>query len=830
MLDTLFGASWKVRNKKRWINIHKISDGMQRISNICHCEVIYIFFIYMLLSSIAMQITNTNDDGFYDKDFYVNDVSETVEVCRKQNSTKNSFKDSTFQQFLLKLKNKHVDLVIARNQVYHPDARVHLTSPEEHRIYFYHEDIAKDLNKFYIGILRFSDYSVPFSAIQTQRLITGSAFLLETKVNLHCPLDMWPLVLPYNQTKDCFLCKIICSHYAKEAQYTASMIAANCSRLLKKFDKITLPPNEPDSSENSDHISRIRKQKRSVKTPEGPKTCSLYLESDQLFHKFVGNGDVLDTINRMLTLINRLDSLFRSTDFDGDGWADNIGFLVKRVAISNATDDGPQLTTKADMTAREYLEKFSNNDFSEYCLAIAFTFKDFSGKAGSAYTAFSDGFISGGICQEAVEIDSQNITYNTVLITYLLKGKRRTDMDMLLTLAHEVGHSFGAFHDEEAWCTGSEEHGKFIMSHTTNSGYKANNLKFSNCSLITMLPVITLRGHCLTHENYAPQCGNGVPEEGEECDCGWSPHCNVIDHCCTPADETSGPDRPCTIRRSQGKLCSPSVSPCCTDTCMYTPKMMNLTCNSLNYCSYPSMCNGTSPHCPQKYLPEGTVCNGGLQVCSHGRCFIGMCHFYNLSTCFCHGVKECEVCCQKNNICAPLSYFISLNDSMLHHSGAQCTSGQDLISLPTSSWLSEIYVLAAHLKQYWVHYVFFGLIIVFITGLLAFSCSAEETNGSKSLRYGKMMGIEALGQCLSSVYSEILQEIDTYYKEATKRTETQKMPMGYLKALSRLKALFPDASVEYLSKIVTISATEEVAVKLLVIQGFKMRTFSHKIQ
>ncbi|RUS79376.1 hypothetical protein EGW08_012867, partial [Elysia chlorotica] len=718
-----------------------------------------------------------------------------------------------------------VNLVVAKNQVYQPDASVYLTVTEEHIINFYHEDIAKDLNKFYIGSLLFSNHSVAFSAVQAHGLITGSAFLLGTKVNLYCPLDIWPGV-PFdigNETTKCFSCKVFISPYSKKIQNSERNISANYSGNVNKLDGLTPIDTSPEPYENSNQVSRLRKQKRSSKSHQIPKTCSLYLESDPLFYKFVGNRDFRYTINKMLNLINSLDSIFRSTDFDGDGWADNVGFIVKKVGIK--TDSDRHLTTKADMVATEYLREFGSHNYSEYCLAIAFTFKDFSGTAGSAYTAFSDGSQAGGICQKQVGVDSSNYTsFNTVLLTYLLNGRRRTEIGTLLTLAHEVGHSFGAHHDEEPECTGTEEHGNFIMNPMTNSGYKVNNFKFSNCSLRNMLPVIALRDQCLTHGNFTPQCGNGLPEEGEECDCGWSQHCDMVDHCCTPADQTEGPDRPCTLRRSQGKFCSPSVSPCCTDTCTFIPKAMNTTCNRLSYCSYPSSCNGLSSHCPHSYLPEGTACNGGLQVCSQGRCLLGACQYHNLSVCFCHGANQCETCCQQNNSCAPLSYFISLNNSPLLQDDALCS---ERLRYPTDSlsisWLSEILVLTAHLRQYWIYYVFFGAIIVFINAVLTFSCSAEETDNSKSLRYGKMLVVEALEQHMSEVYDDILKEIDTYYKEAVTRSKAQKMPMGYLKALSRLKALFPAASVEYLSKIVKISATEEVAVKLLIIQGFKMK-------
>lgn len=50
-------------------------------------------------------------------------------------------------------------------------------------------------------------------------------------------------------------------------------------------------------------------------------------------------------------------------------------------------------------------------------------------------------------------------------------------------------------------------------------------------------------------------CGNGVVEEGEECDCGWEEDCN--DPCCHPQRLHHVPHEiPC--RLADGAVCSPS--------------------------------------------------------------------------------------------------------------------------------------------------------------------------------------------------------------------------------------------------------------------------------
>ena len=66
-------------------------------------------------------------------------------------------------------------------------------------------------------------------------------------------------------------------------------------------------------------------------------------------------------------------------------------------------------------------------------------------------------------------------------------------------------------------------------------------------SLVTFSTVIT--------EPQTALCGNGVVEEGEECDCGWAEDC--AEECCWPQRTEFPPnERPCTLRPN--KVCSPT--------------------------------------------------------------------------------------------------------------------------------------------------------------------------------------------------------------------------------------------------------------------------------
>jgi hypothetical protein len=82
----------------------------------------------------------------------------------------------------------------------------------------------------------------------------------------------------------------------------------------------------------------------------------------------------------------------------------------------------------------EYLTFFDRYDFSKYCLAYMFTDLNFdNGTAGLASI--------GTVCQR---------TQNSGFVTLRSHGEVRNDNDSYLTFAHELGHSFGAEHDDKS--------------------------------------------------------------------------------------------------------------------------------------------------------------------------------------------------------------------------------------------------------------------------------------------------------------------------------------------------------------------------------------------
>ncbi|XP_031549021.1 disintegrin and metalloproteinase domain-containing protein 12-like [Actinia tenebrosa] len=159
-----------------------------------------------------------------------------------------------------------------------------------------------------------------------------------------------------------------------------------------------------------------------------------------------------------------------------------------------------------------------------------------------------------------------------------------------VTLAHEMGHNFGYGHDSE-YCKCLTPKGCFM------GGHKTRVPGFSNCSLESMKRI---NDQCLYNKPMVlrPQCGNGIQEGDEECDCGTPEMCKIKDPCCQP--------HACKLKPSA--VCSDLHHFCCKD-CQY--KRQGTLCRPAETdCDVPEYCPGNARDCPaNNYIQNGTPCN-----------------------------------------------------------------------------------------------------------------------------------------------------------------------------------------------------------------------------
>ncbi|EDL35509.1 mCG63082 [Mus musculus] len=169
-------------------------------------------------------------------------------------------------------------------------------------------------------------------------------------------------------------------------------------------------------------------------------------------------------------------------------------------------------------------------------------------------------------------------------------------------IAHEMGHNLGMEHDSSSCTCGGINY--CLMSSTYSF-----NPEFSNCSYsnfwTTYATTNCLRKEKMSIGNLQIQfCGNGVVDDGEQCDCGDRHMCER-DQCCNSR---------CAL--NDGAACAFGL--CCL-YCQIMPA--GTVCRQeVNECDLPEWCNGHSHKCPNDvYLLDGSPCRDG-GYCYEKRC------------------------------------------------------------------------------------------------------------------------------------------------------------------------------------------------------------------
>ncbi|KAL1509124.1 hypothetical protein ABEB36_003913 [Hypothenemus hampei] len=364
--------------------------------------------------------------------------------------------------------------------------------------------------------------------------------------------------------------------------------------------------------------------------------CPLIVVIDNSYLKRVHGFNIESSISQVLFSLEEANVIFRSTDFDGDNHPDNIGFYVKELLVITDEESSkhfiPKYTEKL-INVADYLVQFMKFEkLKNYCLGIAFTAQKFQkGTLGASYTPDSTSLEpTSGICDPYTSgVGNMN---NLVITASTTKTPLVNQVILEVTITHELAHSFGSLHDTSANCLGH------IMSPKSYEDYYGNEsyLTFSKCSREHILRTLVMKGNCFEPVQ-KPFCGNGIVEEGEECDCGLTRNCLLKDPCCVPR-RTKKP--PCKVNKKSGFECHPSQGQCCTLQCKYNTPLDNFL-DCLNF----------DRKCP---CENGKNCPCGLRgSCVENECHSVECTRLGLKECECSSTYLCQICCLYKEECLP---------------------------------------------------------------------------------------------------------------------------------------------------------------------------------
>lgn len=194
--------------------------------------------------------------------------------------------------------------------------------------------------------------------------------------------------------------------------------------------------------------------------------------------------------------------------------------------------------------------------------------------------------------------------------------------DMLVSvLAHELGHGLNMDHDKyDCPCPLGQLECTMAQGITVNKLYKPT---FSDCSMDTFKSWVNSPNGIALRKPVAPsaaqvqgaRCGNGVIDEGEQCDCGQG---------CLPAGCCNCCKGCMLVDRAQcasGKCCDSS-------RCKFHDSKTLCRKSRDSFCDEDDYCSGDSAECTNSHKPDWVDCTDSAN--EDGYCAGGFCNTVNV--------------------------------------------------------------------------------------------------------------------------------------------------------------------------------------------------------
>ena len=173
--------------------------------------------------------------------------------------------------------------------------------------------------------------------------------------------------------------------------------------------------------------------------------CNMSLYAEQSFIQLMG----ANTQKQMQAGLQLASQIYEAV-FNVKLIAVKSTLLNGNYGINSQTDISGFLNTAANELAQH---KYSNDDPNQYCLTHIFTNKNFGSTLGLAFKGDGTGVQVGGICDGAVEGNQQALNVGVSTAFLGLDNSELKQIPWITTLTHEMGHNFGASHDEQTLCS-----------------------------------------------------------------------------------------------------------------------------------------------------------------------------------------------------------------------------------------------------------------------------------------------------------------------------------------------------------------------------------------